>query len=256
MTKHPIKNKPILKTIRLNRYLAKQGVASRRKADNLIVAGRVEVQGKIIRELGFKISKNERDVCVDGVPLDPPSNKNFYFALNKPKNVVTTLSDPEGRPTVADFLPSTDTRIFPVGRLDFDAEGILLMTNDGDLAHKLTHPKFEVKKTYSVKVKGKPTHETLTKLRKGLRLEDGFAKPLFVELERTTQNHSWIKVTINEGRNHLIKRMWLRVGHPVIKLIRKEFAGITAKNLRFGEIRPLSKREIAHLLALNHQAKV
>jgi len=219
------------------------GISSRRKADALIASGRVSVDGKVVTQLGTRVNAQKCKVSIDGVPLDKPPKKWVYYLLNKPRGMVTTLSDPEGRATVKDCFPTRE-RIFPVGRLDYDSEGVLLMTNDGDLAYCLTHPKFEVKKTYLVKVKGKPDAETLAKLRKGVRLEDGIAKPLHLAIDRTTKQHSWYKIAVAEGRNHLIKRMWLRVGHPVIKLIRTEFGGITLGDLGSGKFRELTPSEL------------
>lgn len=237
-------------TLRLNRYLAQLGVASRRKADELIAGGRVSIKGKLIQELGFKVAPGTKGIEIDGVPLERSKGRNVYFVLNKPRGVVTTLSDPEGRPTVAEFFAKVQERIFPVGRLDYDAEGVLLLTNDGDLAHRLMHPRYGAKKTYLVKVKGKPAPETVSKLRNGIRLEDGFAKPLELKFERGTKNNSWYRMTVAEGRNRLVKRIWLRVGHPVSKLVRTNFAGISLGDLPTGEIRPLRRNEIDRLLSL------
>ena len=222
------------------------GVASRRKADALIAAARVSIDGKVVTALGTKADPRKQEIAVDGVPLDRPSKRHTYYLLNKPRGVVTTLSDPEGRPTVRDLVPARE-RIFPVGRLDYDSEGALLLTTDGDLAHRLMHPRYQVQKTYLVKVKGKPTHETLKRIRNGIRLPDGFAKPVELVAERETKEHSWFRVTVAEGRNHLIKRLWLVVHHPVIKLIRTNFAGLTVSELRIGESRMLRPAEVQRL---------
>jgi 23S rRNA pseudouridine2605 synthase len=236
-------------TLRLNRYLAQLGVASRRKADEMIAEGRISINGKQVRELGFKVPPGTKGIEIDGVPLERSAARKLYFVLNKPRGVVTTLRDPEGRPTVADLLSGIKERVYPVGRLDYDAEGVLLCTNDGDLAHRLTHPRYGAKKIYRVKVKGKPVPETIAKMRRGFRLEDGFAKPLDLKFEKGTKNNSWYLMTVAEGRNHLVKRMWLRAGHPVAKLVRINFAGISLGDLSPGEIRALRSAEVDRLLA-------
>lgn len=225
------------------------GVASRRKADELISQGRVSINGEVIDQLGTKINPKGSEIAVDGVPLDPPSKKSRYLLLYKPKNVVTTLSDPEGRPTIRDYLPKQE-RLYPVGRLDYDTDGVLLITNDGDLAHQLAHPSFGIKKTYVAKVKGHPDPATISKLRAGVRLEDGFAKPLSVKFERKTSDNSWYRITVGEGRHHLIKRLWLRLGHPVQKLTRVEFASLKLDYLQPGQCRELSRAEVEKLRTL------
>ncbi len=238
--------------LRLNRALAQAGIASRRKADTLIAAGRVSIDGTIVRKLGTLVDRFKQEISVDGVPLDRPTGEKLYLLMNKPRGVVTTLKDPEGRKTVRDLIPFED-RIFPVGRLDYDAEGALLLTNDGNLANTLTHPRYEVPKTYHVKVEGFPDGETLAKLRRGVHLEDGFARPRELKLERKTKEHAWFKMVVAEGRNHLIKRLWLRVGHPVIKLTRVDFAWLGIEDLKPGEFRPLSPSEIRKLKERSHR---
>jgi 23S rRNA pseudouridine2605 synthase len=240
-------------TLRLNRYLAQLGVASRRKADEMISAGRVSIRGTVVRELGFKVAPGTKGIEIDGAPLERSKTKPVYLLLNKPRGVVTTLSDPEGRPTVAEFASVVKERVFPVGRLDYDAEGVLLLTNDGDLAHRLTHPRFGARKTYLVKVKGKPTVEAVAKLRRGFKLDDGFAKPLEVKFDRATKTSSWYRMTVAEGRNHLVKRMWMRAGHLVSRLVRVDFAGIHLGSLKSGELRELTRDEIRKLKALSDE---
>jgi 23S rRNA pseudouridine2605 synthase len=235
---------------RLNKYLAQAGIASRRKADEMITQGRVSIGGKTIRELGLVLQEKPKDLEVDGSPVEPVSSKKQYFAFYKPKNVVTTMSDPEDRPCVGDFIRKMDIHLFPIGRLDFDAEGILILTNDGELAHKLSHPSFGIEKKYEVKVKGKPSGETIEKLKRGLKLEDGFVKPTFVKVVKLMKENSWIDIRVTEGRNHLIKRIWLRLKHPVIKLVRSEFAGIKARDLKPGQIKKLQPKDLSHLLDL------
>lgn len=242
--------KPPFVPVRLNKYLAQAGIASRRKADELITQGRISIDGKTITELGLVLQKKPVRLEVDGTPVDSVSGKKHYYIFYKPKNVVTTMSDPEQRPCVGDFIRKMDQRLFPIGRLDFDAEGILILTNDGDLAHKLSHPSFGIEKKYEVKIKGKPSHETLEKLKRGLKLEDGFVKPTFVKIVKTMKENTWVDIRVTEGRNHLIKRIWLRLKHPVIKLVRSEFAGIKAKGIRPGEIKKLGSKDLLHLLSL------
>ncbi|MEZ4704227.1 MAG: pseudouridine synthase [Bdellovibrionota bacterium] len=236
-------------TIRLNRFLALQGVCSRRKADQLIQEGRVEVNGQLITELGHKIEpKKGLEICVDGVPIDIVMGKRWYYAFYKPKNVITTMSDPEQRPCVGDYLQKFSARLFPIGRLDFDAEGLLIVTNDGDLSHKLAHPKFSIKKTYLVKIKGKVTPGLIDKIAGGLRLEDGWVKPTHVSIDKVLKENTWIKITLTEGRNHIVKNIFLHVGNPVIKLVRTEFAGIRLQTLKPGEFRELTKKELSAIL--------
>src|SRR5690606_39820040 len=176
---------------RLQKILSRAGVASRRAAERMILEGRVEVNGKVVRELGTRADPEVDDVRVDGRPVARVEEK-IHLLLYKPPSVVTTLSDPEGRRSVGDLLRSLKVRVFPVGRLDYDAEGALLLTNDGDLAHKLAHPRWGVPRTYRVKVKGFPSKETLERLTKGVRLEDGMARALEVEDERTLLRNAWI----------------------------------------------------------------
>ncbi|MCB0327671.1 MAG: rRNA pseudouridine synthase [Bdellovibrionales bacterium] len=236
------------KTIRLNRFLSLQGVCSRRKADQMIAEGRISVNGSTIRELGHKIEvKSGLSIEVDGVPIDIVIGKRHYYAFYKPKNVITTLRDPENRPCVGDYLDQFDIRLFPIGRLDFDAEGLLIVTNDGDLSHKLAHPKFKVKKTYSAKVKGKFPFPLAKKIAEGLHLEDGWVKPIHVSVEKTLKENTWVKIVLTEGRNHIVKNIFQHVGHPVLKLIRTEFAGIKLDKLQAGQFRELSSKELSSI---------
>jgi 23S rRNA pseudouridine2605 synthase len=230
---------------RLQKYLARAGVASRRHAEDLITEGRVTVNNQKVTELGSKVSPGDL-VMVDGNLVTPPEESS-YFLLYKPVGVVTTLSDPQGRPTVADYLEKTGKRLFPVGRLDYDAEGALLVTNDGELAHKLTHPSFQVPRTYLAKVKGTPDAATLDKLRGGVRLEDGMATPLSVDVFEQAERNTWLKLVVAEGRPHLIKRLCAAVGSPVVRLYRPSYAGITVEGLRPGELRPLSTHQVRQL---------
>jgi 23S rRNA pseudouridine2605 synthase len=231
---------------RLQKYLASAGVASRRHAEELITAGRVTVNNQKVTELGSRVEPGKDLVMVDGKLVAPPEEKS-YFLLYKPTGVVTTLSDPQGRPTVASYLEETGKRLFPVGRLDYDAEGALLVTDDGELGHKLTHPSFQVPRTYLAKVKGTPDEATLMKLIGGVRLEDGMAKPLSVDIFEQAERNTWLKLVVAEGRPHLIKRLCAAVGHPVVRLYRPSYAGVSVGSLRPGQLRPLSEAEV-HLL--------
>ena len=228
---------------RLQKYLARAGVASRRHAEELITAGRVAVNNTTVTELGSRVEPGTDLVSVDGKLVTPP-DESSYFLLYKPVGVVTTLSDPQGRPTVANYLEETGKRLFPVGRLDYDAEGALLFTDDGALAHKLTHPSFQVPRTYLAKVKGEPDIMTLDKLRGGVRLEDGMATPVSVGVFESAEKNTWLKIVVAEGRPHLIKRLCAAVGHPVVRLFRPAYAGIGVEGLRPGSLRPLKKIEV------------
>ncbi|WNG37114.1 pseudouridine synthase [Archangium violaceum] len=230
---------------RLQKYLARAGVASRRHAEELITEGRVTVNNEKVTELGTKVSPGDL-VTVDGKLVSPPEESS-YFLLYKPVGVVTTLSDPQGRPTVASYIEQTGKRLFPVGRLDYDAEGALLVTDDGALAHKLTHPSFQVPRTYLAKVKGTPDAATLDKLRGGVRLEDGMATPLSVDVFEQAERNTWLKLVVAEGRPHLIKRLCAAVGYPVVRLYRPSYAGITVEGVRPGELRPLTENQVRML---------
>ncbi|MBN1204548.1 MAG: pseudouridine synthase, partial [Myxococcaceae bacterium] len=228
---------------RLQKYLARAGVASRRHAEELITAGRVKVNNQTVTELGSRVEPGKDLVMVDDQLVSPPEATS-YFLLYKPVGVVTTLSDPQGRPTVASYVEGTGKRLFPVGRLDYDAEGALLFTDDGALAHKLTHPSFQVPRTYLAKVKGAPDAATLDKLRGGVRLEDGMATPLSVDVFEQAERNTWLKIVVAEGRPHLIKRLCAAVGHPVVRLYRPAYAGVGVGGLRPGELRPLASSEV------------
>jgi pseudouridine synthase len=240
----------------LQRYLAQAGVASRRHAEELIVQGHVRVNGKPVRELGTKVRVGKDAVDVKGVRVQP--EEKVYLVLNKPKGYVTTASDPEGRPTVMELLPrDLPARVVPVGRLDFYTEGVLLFTNDGDLAAALLHPRGHVEKTYHVKIRGKVSDAQIERLRLGVRLREddkvgasGRARktaPAKVDRLRFTGTHTWLVMTIREGRSRQIHKMCDAVGLQVIKLARVAFGGITYFGLRIGECRALEREEIRAL---------
>ena len=232
---------------RLNRWLARAGVASRRAADRLIEEGRVRVNGGIVSELGTRIDPQGDVVRVDGKRIAKPPSQSAYMALNKPRGVVTTLSDPEGRPSVSDLLARIRRRVFPVGRLDFHSEGLLLLTDDGELARDLMHPRGRVPKTYSVKVRGTPQPDALRRLARGVPIGEARpSRPAEVRLLRRGRN-AWLEITVTEGRKHLVRRMLLTVGHPVLKLKRTRIDGVELGDLAPGETRDLTPAEIARL---------
>lgn len=209
----------------------------------------MSVNRAVITELGAKADPEKDLIQIDGKNISLSKGPPTYIVLNKPKGFISALNDPLGRPLVVDLV-KTKARIFPVGRLDYDAEGVLLLTNDGEFSNRLIHPKFAVPKTYLVKVRDVPTQAQLDKLEKGVYLEDGRTLPARARLVRTTKENSWIELTVTEGRNRLVKRMCMAIGHPVSKLKRVEFAGIKLGNLKPGEYRPLSAREVERLKGL------
>jgi 23S rRNA pseudouridine2605 synthase len=228
--------------IRLQKVIAGTGLASRRKAEEWIAAGRVTVNGKVVTELGTKVDPDRAHIKVDGKHISS-AQPYVYLLLNKPKNVMSTLNDPAGRPTVKDFLRGISVRVFPVGRLDFDSEGLMLLTNHGDLAQTLLHPRYHVPKTYLIKVKSVLTDAEIAQLEKGIKLEDGMTSPATVKKVRKAEANSWVEITIHEGRKHQVKRMLEAVGHPVIKLTRVKMGPLTLGDLGSGEFRFLTDRE-------------
>jgi 23S rRNA pseudouridine2605 synthase len=216
---------------RIQKILADAGIASRRKAEELIAEGRVTVNGKIAT-LGMKADINKDHIKVDGKLISRPEKK-VYLIFNKPRGVVTSLYDPEGRPTIKDFIKDIKLRVFPVGRLDYDSEGLLLITNDGDFAHSILHPSKKISKTYLVKIKGIPTAEKLQTLRKGVRLEDGLTAPAKVVKIRESDKNCWLQITIHEGKKRQVRRMLEKIGHPVLRLKR-----IAIGNLKLGSLKP------------------
>jgi len=233
--------------IRLQKVLAEAGLASRRAAEELIAEGRVEVNGDIA-VLGRRVDP-ERDVIrVDGARV-PTARRHRYILLNKPKGVVTTLDDPGGGRTVAEFLPK-GPRLFHVGRLDADTTGLLLLTNDGDLANRLTHPRYEVSKTYVASVSGQVTPAVCKRLLDGVQLEDGVLKPDSVKLMDASVRGSLLRITLHEGRNRAVRRLLDAVGHPVVDLSRVALGPLQLGNLRIGQTRDLTRDELGALLDL------
>ncbi|MFD1138641.1 pseudouridine synthase [Paenibacillus urinalis] len=233
---------------RLQKIIAQAGIASRRKSEELILSGKVEVNGEVVTELGTKANPNEDIITVNGKPIR--SEKKIYLIMNKPKGVITSASDPEGRKIVSDYLKGIKERVYPVGRLDYDTEGLLLLTNDGEFAHLLTHPKHHVPKTYLATVKGVPHGTSLDKLRDGIMLEDGMTSPAEVEYKDvdTEKNEAVIQITIHEGRNRQVRRMFEAINHPVTRLKRISFGGLLLQNLKRGLYRHLTAEEINNLL--------
>lgn len=231
---------------RLQKVLAHAGIASRRKSEELILAGRVKVNGEIVRELGKKVGAGDY-IEVDGKPIR--EEKKIYILLNKPVGYLSTVDDPRGRRTVLDLLADVGGRVYPVGRLDYDTSGLLLLTNDGELTYKLTHPSFEVPKTYLVEVEGKPGRE-LERLEKGIILEDGLTAPARVERVRTKGNRTFFHLTIHEGRNRQVRKMCAALGYPVKSLKRIRFAYLELGGLPEGQYRYLTEKEIKFLQGL------
>lgn len=236
---------------RLQKIIAAAGIASRREAENLIRAGKVTVNGRVVTELGSRADPERDHVKVGNRLITRPEPKR-YILLNKPKEVVTTSSDPEGRTTVIDLLKGVSERVFAVGRLDYQSEGLLLLTNDGELANRLTHPRFGCEKTYHAKVKGVPDEATLQKLRRGVSLEGKKTAPCRISRMRTTgkkhdPKNSWLEVGLKEGRTQQIRKMFRLVGHPVQRLRRVAISTLEDSKLAPGEWRDLTEGEVAQL---------
>lgn len=232
---------------RLQKVLAHAGVASRRACEELILSGRVQVNGEIVRELGTKVDPQTDVITVDQQPIN--REKLVYLLLYKPTGVITSLSDPEGRKVVTDLLPGVNERVYPVGRLDYDTSGLLLLTNDGDLANRLAHPSYELDKVYRAKVKGKPKQEEIAKLAEGVMLEDGMTAPGEARLIRydSVRNQSELELIIHEGRNRQVRRMCAAIGHPVVALERIRVSFLTLDGVKKGSYRHLASDEVERL---------
>lgn len=235
---------------RLQKLIARAGIASRRASEQLILDGEVTVNGRVVTELGSKADPAEDHIKVRGKLIlfkDDP----VYAMLHKPKSYVTTLSDPEGRPTILDLIKGIRGRVFPVGRLDFDTEGLLLLTNDGELANGLMHPSRAVAKVYAVKIKGKATDEEIARLAAGgIYIGPGRSAPCRVRRMRAAEQNEWLEITLHEGKKRQIRVMLQRLGHSVSKLIRTSYAGIPLGNLPRGECRLLTSGEVSRLKAV------
>lgn len=239
---------------RLQKVLAAAGVASRRVCEQLIVEGRVSVNGQIVTELGSRVLITDR-VAVDGVAVELDREKRT-FILNKPRGVVSTMKDEHGRPDLRQFTDTLDVRVFNVGRLDTDTSGLLVLTNDGDLAQVLAHPSFGVEKTYIATVLGQVEPRTLTRLKNGIELDDG---PIAIDRGKILQgsrqqDRSLVEVTIHSGRNRIVRRMFDAVGHPVVELVRRQFGPLHLGTMKVGQIREVNNAELGALLTLARQA--
>ena len=234
---------------RLQKILSGAGVASRRAAEQMIVEGRVSVNGKIVRELGMKFDASTCDIRVDGkkIKLNP---KKIYIMLNKPRRVLSAVSDDRERQTVIDLIDDVDERIYPIGRLDYNTEGLLLLTNDGELMNGLLHPSKRINKTYLALLKGRVDQERLDRLRIGIKLDDGMAAPAIVNLLSLDDAESLVEITIHEGRNRQVRRMFSAIGYNIKKLRRIKFAGLTLEGLKLGEHRRLTTAEVEKLYRL------
>jgi 23S rRNA pseudouridine2605 synthase len=233
---------------RLQKVMAEAGVGSRRYCEELIGAGRVEVDGETVRRFGARVDPDYQVIRVDGkrIPAKPGL---AYLAFNKPPKVLTAMSDPRGRRTVADYLGDRSERLFHIGRLDYDTEGLMLLTNDGELAHRLAHPSFEVAKTYLADVTGQVPKDLGRRLMDGIELDDGVAKAdKFRVIDRSGQR-ALVEITLHEGRKHVVRRMLAAAGHPVTRLVRTDVGPIRLGNLKPGTSRELSTREIGELYA-------
>lgn len=231
--------------MRLAKYLADAGIASRRKAEELIIQGRVRVNGTKVLQKECTITPDTDIVEFDGRVIE--KEERIYIMLNKPAGYISSVYDPQGRPTVLDLLKSITQRVYPIGRLDYDTEGLLLLTNDGEFSNLMMHPRYEMTKTYEAMVQGAPGKKALAMLRQGPELEDGPTAPAEVKVLTEHDDRTWLKIKIHEGRKRQVKRMCAAVGHPVIKLKRTAFGNLTLQDLALGEYRQLSQEEIQPL---------
>ncbi len=233
--------------VRLQKLLAASGVASRRKCEELMLAGLVEVDGEVVTRLGTKVDPAVAVVRVDGKRL-PPVSAHVYLALNKPRGVVSTMSDPEGRRSLGDLVADRPERLFHVGRLDTDTEGLILLTNDGDFAQRVAHPSYELEKTYVAEVTGVADRATVRRLLAGVTLDDGPVEVSAGKVLSSTGERSILELTIHEGRNRIVRRLLDEVGHPVTRLTRTRIGPVHVRGLGAGELRELTRDELGTLL--------
>lgn len=238
--------------VRLQKVLANAGVASRRVAEDLIVAGRVEVNGTVVTELGSRIHPETDLVAVDGTAVQLDQSKR-YVMLNKPTGIVSSMRDDRGRPDLRRFVADWEERLFNVGRLDAETSGLLVLTNDGDLAHVLAHPSFGVTKVYIAKVDGRVTPQTIARLTRGVELEDGPIAADKARLLDAGSDASLVELTLHSGRNRIVRRMMAEVGHPVVELVRRQFGPLHLGTLPVGRARELTKLERGALLTLSRE---
>ena len=243
---NPEETEVVNEEVRLQKALAAAGVASRRACEELIVKGQVKVNGKLVTELGSRVNPAVDKVTVRGVPVQFDTTR-VYLLLNKPAGIISTMADEEGRPDLSSFVTDYD-RVFNIGRLDAETTGLLLLTNDGELANQLSHPSFGVEKTYIARVVGEVTPMTIHKLMSGFELEDGFIKADRARVIDISKGHSLVEIVLHSGRNRIVRRMLENVGHPVVGLVRKQFGPIHLGTLKQGHIRQLNKMEIGALL--------
>jgi len=233
--------------VRLQKVLAAAGVGSRRACEQLIAAGRVEVDGEVVRTMGVRVHPERAVIKVDGLRVGTEAAGLVHLALNKPAGVVSTMSDPEGRPSLGDYVEGRRERLFHVGRLDADTEGLILLTNDGELAHRLSHPSFEVAKTYLAEVDGPVARDLGRRLRDGVELDDGVVAVDSFRVVGRTGSRVMVEVVLHEGRKHVVRRLLAAVGHPVERLVRTRVGPIRLGDLRPGRTRTLSAVEVARL---------
>ena len=234
--------------MRLQKFLADCGVASRRKSEELISSGRVKVNGKTVTKMGFKVEPETDSVCVDGKNIALERHK-VYILLNKPKGYVTTVREQFNRKKVVDLI-NVPYRIFPVGRLDYNTSGFLILTNDGELTYKLTHPKFEVPKVYVAKIRGIPSRDKLNSFESGLKVENYVTAPAKIRVLKKLGKDCLVEITIQEGKNHQIRKMWDAIGHPVLELERIKMGKINIGDLEVGNWRYLTEQEVKYLKQL------
>lgn len=232
---------------RLQKILASAGISSRRKAEELILLGHVTVNGQVVNTLGAKANPREDIIAVDGKSLDPEGQSRVYFLLNKPRGYITSTSDPQGRPTVMNLMTGVNERIYPVGRLDYASEGLLFLTNDGEIANKLMHPSSGVRRTYAVKVKGNVSDDHIRQLRKGVHLSDGFVKPVRVVRGDRLEHKEWIEVTVTEGKNLEIRRLFAVLDLEVDRLRRIAIGPLTIERVPVGKFVTLTKRQVEEI---------
>ncbi len=228
---------------RLQKVMARAGIASRRRCEEMISSGLVKVNGKVVTELGTKVDPGRDKIVVAGEPLSLSLRKR-YILMYKPRGYITTLNDEKGRKKVTDLLRGVPERVYPVGRLDYDSEGLLLLTNDGDLTYVLTHPGYRVPKTYLTRVAGVPETDKLEQMAKGLVLEDGLTSPAKVRLLEIREGNALLEITIHEGRKRQVRRMCAYIGHPVLRLKRSRFGNLSIENMRPGQYRHLTGEEL------------
>ncbi len=233
--------------VRLQKALADAGVASRRACEELITDGRVSVNGEQITQLGTKVNPEKDELAVDGEIINANKSKS-YLIFNKPAGVLSTMSDPEGRPSLGDYFKERSERLFHVGRLDKESEGLIVLTNDGEIAHRATHPSYGLVKKYIVEIEGHLSAIQAQELRDGMRLEDGLARALeVIVLREPTPKNAWIEISIHEGRYHIVRRMFEELGLPVLRLIRTEFGPLNIGETKVGRWRHLNAGEVENL---------